>query len=243
MLLTWMYHRISNTANDDISRFSNHLETLAKQYSIVVPREPLKRGLNLCLTFDDAYADFYHHIFPLLLKLNIQAVLAVPAGMIIEHADLNMTERLNIPMSAAMSPENLNQGSLCTWDELREMQESGYVHIASHGMGHVSMKDPACDLEKELLASKALLEEKLNTDIDTLIYPYGHFTSETHAVAQAHYDTIFRVGYAMNLNWCQPGQVLHRINADPYWQAGTFPTAWERIQFLMKAASSRLRGR
>lgn len=243
MLLTMMFHRVTESANDDTQAFADYLKKLKQSYSIVIPREKLKSGANLCLTFDDAYVDFYAVVFPLLKELQIKAVLAVPAGMIEDDTSVDMATRLNIPQTDAMQTENLKQASLCTWKELKEMQQSGLVQIASHSMGHLSMNDPACDLTTELADSKQLIESKLQCSVDTLIYPYGHFQKTAHLVAQKHYQTIFRVGYAMNTGWAKPGAVLYRINADHFWPNNRLPSAWNRLSYLAKCASNRLRSK
>ena len=64
MLISLMYHHINGKEfSNDLEVFEKHLEYLTKNYMIVTPDDELKLDKNLCLTFDDAYFDFYHFSF------------------------------------------------------------------------------------------------------------------------------------------------------------------------------------
>ena len=95
MLIAPLYHKIGR------GKYANSLETLEQHFAYiaahfpsVLPGEDLPKGTTVCLTFDDAFFDFYHLIFPLLQKYSLKALLAVPTAYIPEIADLTSQERL-----------------------------------------------------------------------------------------------------------------------------------------------------
>lgn len=78
------------------------------------------------LTFDDGYQSFYTRVLPLLKKYNYPATLALVGNW------MDGTEKPDEPGK-----------QLLTWDQVRELQESGLVEIASHSY----------DLHKSVLAN------------------------------------------------------------------------------------------
>ena len=65
MLLILMYHQIIEPQVDpeiSVSKLEEHLKYLQENFNIIVPGQNLLKN-NVCLTFDDAYIDFYHYIF------------------------------------------------------------------------------------------------------------------------------------------------------------------------------------
>ena len=74
------------------------------------------------LTFDDGLRSVYTHVFPLLRAYRYPAVVApvtawtdLPAGGTVDYG-----------------PRMLRRGDFATWTQLKEMQDSGLVEIASH---------------------------------------------------------------------------------------------------------------
>lgn len=67
-VITLMFHRVHDESqNYDHQQFSRYLSYLKQHYPIVVPGDKLpSKGVAICLTFDDAYFDFYHYVYPLL---------------------------------------------------------------------------------------------------------------------------------------------------------------------------------
>lgn len=61
-----------------------------------------------------------------------------------------------------------------SWDDLRAGLSQGFLQVDSHTVSHphlTTLSDH--DLDWELKESKRLLEQGLNTTIDTIFYPYG----------------------------------------------------------------------
>jgi peptidoglycan/xylan/chitin deacetylase (PgdA/CDA1 family) len=220
MLLILMFHRISEAADPSVlQRFEHFVMKLRATHCFVLPGDPLPpRSLSVCLTFDDGYYDFYRLAFPFLRSHGIKSVLAVPTQYIIEETRVEPEDRLR-PMSRLHGDEPYDGSFLCTWQELRELYQSGLVSIASHGHTHTSLRGPA-DFETELLRSREFLETRLGASISTFVYPFGHFDSTAHAMAMARYEYVMRIGSALNFGWGGSRRLLYRVNADPFWREG-----------------------
>ncbi|WP_373745664.1 poly-beta-1,6-N-acetyl-D-glucosamine N-deacetylase PgaB [Neisseria dentiae] len=74
------------------------------------------------LTFDDGYMSFYTKIYPLLKAFNYPAVYALVTGW------------METPPNGqiAYGKQMLPRSAFITWEQVREMQKSGLVEIASH---------------------------------------------------------------------------------------------------------------
>lgn len=220
MLVVLMYHRIIEPEDlpGSLLAFTRHLADLASHYNIVVPGERLVTGrINLCLTFDDAYYDFYKYIFPLLVSLNLRAVLAIPAGLILENTTIDDERRLAVPYLDAMS-KNQQDATLCTWEEINTMVASTHVIPACHGLTHVHLANTEQALEQEVVYAKQLLAAKTAQSIDTYVYPYGQMTRAINRYVKEHYRYTMRIGSALNLSWANCHGVIYRINADVLWR-------------------------
>jgi len=219
-VVTLMFHRVNESALGYCpQQFAKYLDYLVKHFPIVIPGQPLpKVPIAICLTFDDAYFDFYHHVYPLLQKHQIKALLAVPTHYIAESTDLSPNVRLSVPYGHDMAnPEHLQKVPFCTWQELKEMAQSNLVVMASHGCKHANLAKKATDLTQEIIVSQDILQQHLNVPVRNFVYPYGCLTPRVHRTVRSHYDFGIRIGSALNLGWNHPQQFIYRINADPLW--------------------------
>ncbi len=124
------------------------------------------------LTFDDNYIGQYKYAFPLLKKYNYPAVWSVHTRFV---------------GTAGQKPK-------ATWDQLREMQKSGLITVASHTVNHLNMKNLSnAELEREVLESKKTLEKELGVTIDYFTYPEGDFTERAK-------DKVKEAGYKAALS-------------------------------------------
>jgi len=214
-LIILTYHRITDRDNGlSAIAFTNHLTTLVAHYPLCPPHTPIPKGsLGVYLTFDDATFDFYHFVYPLLKRLNICAMLAIPTKAILETSNMPITHRLQ----TVASPYKTNGSDhLCTWSEIREMVASGHVTPASHSCSHPNLTHRTVPLETELLDSRAHLEDQLNCAIDTFIYPYGQRNYRVDRKTLQHYRYAMRMGNALHpLDWPEKG-LLYRVNIDPH---------------------------
>lgn len=202
----FMYHSISTSRNNPLcvssAQFEKQLRTLieggftpitatelntAYQMGTQLPRNPF------VITFDDGYTDNYTRAFPILKKYNAKATIFVITSLI-------------------------SQGKwYLTWDQLREMEESGLVDIESHTVNHYDLNTLSkTQVKKELLGSRTILEEKLHKPVEIFCYPAGKFNPQiVTMLKESGYKMSFttRPGFA---NYNKQGPLtLHRIRVFP----------------------------
>ena len=129
----------------------------------------------VAITFDDGYMDNYTHAFPILRKYRQKATVMLVSSRI---GQVNGWDQ-----------EDCVEGvPLLGMDEITEMGECG-ISFGSHTVSHRSM--PELDHEeawRELVDSKAALEELLGSPVRTFCFPYGHSTPAlSEMVRQAGY--------------------------------------------------------
>ena len=70
-----------------------------------------------------------------------------------------------------------SEGGMCplTWEQVREMEESGWVSFGAHTMHHpilASLSDPA-EVQREVAECRVVLEQQLGHPVRTFAYPVG----------------------------------------------------------------------
>lgn len=219
-IISLMFHRVNDPSlGYDPQQFARYLEYLINNFPIVCPNSFLPANkVAIFLTFDDAYFDFYQHVYPLLKQYNIRALLAVPSQYIVEDTKLSPATRLAVPYPQGMDAITcIEKVPFCTWRELKEMADSGHVLMASHSYSHVNLCDPTVNITQELLTSKKQLEEKLGTSVDYFVYPYGKMNRRIHRQVRKIYRYGIRIGSALNKGWDHPQQFIYRIDAERLW--------------------------
>lgn len=232
-----MYHHINSDdlplSNSD-EMMELHLRLISKRYTTVFPGEALNKK-SICLTFDDAYFDFYHYVFPLLKKYHLKALLAVPSAYILDDTDVESSHRLSLHHHQIYEGENYKMyAPFCTYKELREMVQSGLVQIASHSMNHLNLADEGIALEREIFGSKAVLEEKLGYRVESFVLPYGKYNDAVVALAQEYYSYIFRIGNALNPSWDGIGGLVYRIKGDALKSPNELFSPFKQMGFWLK---------
>ncbi len=128
------------------------------------------------LTFDDNYLGQYQYAFPLLRQYNYPAVWSVHTGYV----------------------GKLEGKPKATWDQLREMQQSGLITIASHTVNHLNLSDLDDDkITKELVDSKQTLERELGIPIQYFTYPEGSYSDR---VKEKVKEVGYKAALTMSLN-------------------------------------------
>ena len=180
-----MYHDITAVKDVDWDvtpeELEKHFQTLQEggYTPITMDRmvNHLRTGAQLpekpvLLTFDDNYIGQYKYAFPLLQKYSYPAVWSVHTKFV---------------GTAGKKPK-------ATWDQLREMQKSGLITVASHTVNHLNMKNLSnAEIEREVSESKKVLEKELGIEIDYFTYPEGDFTERAK-------DKVKDVGYKAALS-------------------------------------------
>lgn len=198
MLLVFLYHRIGKGKKTSVEVLEERFRFLKKT---VLPKNSVflfKKAFSL--TFDDGYFDFYHYVYPLLKKYNLQAILAISSKYIQDSSKKPLQKRI--------------EDDFCTWEEIKEMADSGYVKIANHGFSHKNLLEKGADLEKEVLFSKELIEKKIQKKVNIFVYPFGKFNKKVHNFVKPHYKYILRIGSAFNFSFTNFNKLTYRIPAD-----------------------------
>ncbi len=211
-LLVLMYHRArAGRHGNSPEMLDRHFAHVAAHFNNVVPGGTCAPvGVNVCLTFDDAYFDFYATVFPLLEKHGLKALLAVPVSFIQNEVSASRADRLGIESQNAFAEPR--RGGFCTWSELDELARSGRIVLAAHGYNHVPLNRDDSNLPLEIDAPAVLLRTKLGRPVDSFVFPFGRFNDASLAQAKAQYRHVFRIGGAINRNW--DSQLLYRVDAD-----------------------------
>jgi peptidoglycan/xylan/chitin deacetylase (PgdA/CDA1 family) len=233
-----MYHHIENDSfSNSLDTFREHLEYLTKNYHIVTPDDRLSTTkTNLSITFDDAYYDFYHFVYPLLKEYGIKATLAVPTGLISDTCSASTKERLSLNHKEIYRDRNYQKfGSFCTWGELKEMSDSSLVVMASHSHRHKDLSSSGIDLHQEIILSKEILKSKLDRDIDSFILPFGRYHKESLTLLQQHYRYIFRVGQGINRDFSGVNGLIYRIDADGVDDISSLLNSKNMVKYTLKS--------
>lgn len=120
---------------------------------------------TVAITFDDGYYNNYQYAYPVLKKYNIPATIFVITG-------------------------NIGKPGFLGWKELKEMSDSGIITIGSHSKNHLWLPDVGEKvLERELVDSKAILEQKLGKEVKFFCYPVGAHDGKVEAAVK-------KAGYA-----------------------------------------------
>jgi peptidoglycan/xylan/chitin deacetylase (PgdA/CDA1 family) len=177
-----MYHSVNPGAKKENRRevsseaFERQMRFLKKLGYNVVPLGSLVSFIeegkqvparSVAITFDDGYRDVYTYAFPVLKKYNLPATLFV----IINEIGRPAADRLS-------------------WDEVKEMQDSGLISFGSHCIGPeplVNIKSEE-ELRRQIFLSKKILEERLGQEVLMFSYPEGLFNDQIrYLVREAGY--------------------------------------------------------
>lgn len=172
-----MYHQVGEFDNIPrlkvnychIRRFNQQMSFLSRWGYNVISLTQAMRGLlgevdlpdhSVVITFDDGYENFHQYAYPVLKKYNFPATVYVVAG------ELG-------GMSDWLAEGNMPAEQLMTLDQVKAVQEGG-IDIGSHAVHHCRLtRLTEEEMKKEIISSKDILEEKLQTSIDHVCYPYG----------------------------------------------------------------------
>jgi peptidoglycan/xylan/chitin deacetylase (PgdA/CDA1 family) len=172
-----LYHRFGPVVADSMTVTTNTFESQMKYlkdngYIVIRLRQFVDYYLgkrqslpshSLVITVDDGHKSVYTDLFPFLKKYRI-------------------------PVTLFVYPSALSNASYAmTWDQLREMKESGLLDFQSHTFWHPNFKNEKKRLKPaeyenfvktQLKKSKEKLERELNVKVDMLAWPFGIYDDE-----------------------------------------------------------------
>lgn len=172
-----VYHRVGEVVADTMtvktSVFASHLAYLhANGYTVISLRRliayiegeaPPPPARSVVITADDGHKSVFTDVYPLI-------------------------SRYHIPVTLFIYPSAISNAKYAmTWQQLREMRDSGLVDIQSHTYWHPNFKHekerlPVKDYEKfvgmQMTKSKEVLEQRLGGHVDMLAWPFGIYDDE-----------------------------------------------------------------
>lgn len=159
----------------------------ARDRGVVLPPRPV------LLCWDDGYANFYDHVFPLLRAYRFPAVLALVGNW------MQVVQGAKVLYGA----KQVKREKFLSWAQIRELASSGLVEIASHSMGlhkgvladgagdrlpavigHIyNKKSGTYESDKEMFtrilsdlqANNALIEKEAGVKPRVMVWPYGRY--------------------------------------------------------------------
>lgn len=149
--------------------------TFEDYYNYVVYNQALP-DKPIIITFDDGYSSNYEYAYPILKKLNMKATIFVITGR------MGVSKDVIYPHF--------------TWEQAREMEQSGVIDIESHSDLHPDMtKVDKGRAQLELRRSRYLIERELGKTCKVFAYPYGLYNADVQDLAEkAGYEIQVAVG-------------------------------------------------
>ena len=126
---------------------------------------------SVLLTFDDGFLSDYAEVFA------------------------NYVQTRRIPGFVTFVPVNfVGLPGRMTWEMIEELSRGG-IAIGSHGMAHVDLTTVSdVELDRELVVSKSMLEDRLGQLVTLLAFPYGRFSRRVwEAALKAGYTHLFTI--------------------------------------------------
>ncbi len=203
---------VKYTTQVSVQKLESDFKWLADNgYTAILPRDLLTidtvQPKTVIITFDDGYYDNYLYMYPLLEKYGLKAEINVIVEWITE-------ERKN---------------GWLTWDECREMSQSGLVEIGSHscllhnpsnggsyilggvnGVGREtgeSDEDYIARITNDLQKSKDVIKERVGIEPIAFAYPYG----EGNAFINKYISELFAVTFLTHNGSYNPKNDLHLL--------------------------------
>jgi peptidoglycan/xylan/chitin deacetylase (PgdA/CDA1 family) len=184
-----MYHDVRPVKDVDWDitpeHLSKHFQTIQEKGITPITLDQLVEHLRtgaplppkpIVLTFDDNYLGEYLYAFPLLKQYNYPAVWSVHTHYV---------------GSQAGKPK-------ATWDQLREIYQSGLITVASHTVNHLRLDTLSPEkVDYELRESKRILEQQLGAKIQYFTYPEGDFIE---SVKQKVTEAGYKAALSMSLD-------------------------------------------
>lgn len=165
------------------------------------------------LCWDDGYKSFYTHVFPLLKAYKFPAVLALVGDWM----------STDIEDKILYGSELISRKRFVTWEQVKEIDESGLVEIASHSMDmHKGiLASPSGDLLPRMVArlydvntrqyetdaayrlrllqdfkaNNQLIKDKLGKEPRVLVWPFGRYNEIALEIAK---DTGFEITLSLD---------------------------------------------
>jgi peptidoglycan/xylan/chitin deacetylase (PgdA/CDA1 family) len=187
------YHNFNPTVPSSMTitpkKFEMQIKWLKENGYTVIPLKEAAQYLlgtrpsippkSVVITADDGWQSVYTYLLPLVRKYHF-------------------------PVTLFIYPSTISQGkNALTWDQLNELQRTGFFDIQGHTYWHPNFKqeknhrsanDYVNFVKNQLENSKKILEEKLGTSISFLAWPFGIYNPYLEqAASKAGYLMAFTI--------------------------------------------------
>ena len=164
--------------NTSVNQFEKHISGLKDLGYTFITYEDLFKYYNneiplpeyvVLISFDDGYLDNYENAFPIIKKYNV-------------------------PINVFVIDNGVGAPGYFSWEQAREMENSGLVHIYTHGKTHIPYGDESADLVKDYISyAHTHLEEELGHEtLKVFAYPYGSCSDDS-------INALSELGFIQNL--------------------------------------------
>lgn len=170
----------------NIETFKKQMEYIAENGYKTISFDDIENGADISfkdkyvlITFDDGWRSNYSEIFEFMKEKNIKYNIFLAVGEISNNPDY------------------------LTWDQIREMHNSGLVGFGAHTYSHVSMKDiEEIDTQKEIYEANEKIFKEIGVYPTDFCYPYGQFTedSNTFLLENTKYKRIYTSEHDFSYN-------------------------------------------
>lgn len=157
---------------------------------------------SFVITFDDGYEGVYKYAF-------------------------EIAKKYNIPITSFAIDDKVGEPGYYTWEQAKEMHDSGLVSIYSHGLTHIEYD---AESKEKLLEDTRKAYEKLVTNMNdenllkVFTYPYGLYTEEQR-------ETLKNDGFIQNLT---DNKINTSNNLDLYGLHRTYPLEDPPLKIILK---------
>lgn len=158
----------------------------------LVDKTPIS-AKTVVLTFDDGFQNFYSAAFPTLAQFKFKATVFLVTDYCDKYNDW------------AGNPKELPRSKLLSWQQIRELNDSG-INFGSHSRSHPDLrKMPPEQVRNEMAASKLTIEDSLGCEVTTFAYPYGSYNTPVKKIAEETFSSA-----------CSTKLGKVRFGSDPY---------------------------
>jgi len=136
----------------------------------VLPTRPV------VIAFDDGFSNVLEHAAPLLSDLGFSATIFVVSGRCGQTNDW--------PNQGSRTPRL----RLLSWSELGQMVAAGF-EVGAHSVTHRPLTEIShLEAAREIVESKATIEDRLGHAVQTFAYPFGMFTRVHYELVRKHFQ-------------------------------------------------------
>lgn len=190
------------------------------------------------ISFDDGFKDVYSYAFPILKRYGIPFTIYLSSGfpegtadiwwMQLEQLVAGDVEKFEAIMKSAYDSDrpmadvmheltgsgidlSLTKDLALSWEQLKEMAESGLCTIGSHALSHPGLtRLPENKVVSEIMDSKTVIEQRLSVSVKHFSYPHSMYDDSVISVIKDCGIASAAVGYGGRIRRGDNCYILNR---------------------------------